>query len=107
MTQERDTKLDMEAIVLELQEANRWLRVLALPILKERLEAELKTPTDRKIYQASTGGSQREVAKAIGGSHMKVARSWARWAAAGVMAPTTTGGRFVRLVDLETVGLGG
>lgn len=93
------------AILDELEKLNLWLRVLALPALREQLSAELRSESDWKIYQASTGGSSRVVAKAAGVSQSTVVGAWNKWAAAGIVAPTATSGRFKRLVDLESIGI--
>ena len=95
---------DSNPILAELQEMNRWLRVLAVPVLRERLTEELKSKSDRDIYQASTGGSVRDVAKASGVAASTVSKAWNRWSGAGIVAPTDTTGRVQRLIDLDSIG---
>jgi hypothetical protein len=95
----------MRQVLDEIREANRWLRVLAAPLLRERLEEQLRTATERKIYQASVGGGGREVGRAAGVSQPTVSAAWRRWASAGIVAPTDTPGRYQRLVDLESLGI--
>ena len=92
-------------VVAELQEANRWLRVLAEPVLRERLLSHLKEGSDRKVYQASTGVGTRDVEKATGVSKSAVATMWVRWVAAGIMKPTGTVGRYERVVSLSEFGI--
>ncbi len=88
-------------IVRELQEANRWLRLLAEPHIVDRLSQQLTGKLDRAIYQASTGGSSREVAKEAGVAHTTVQDAWERWAPSGIVEETETPGRFRRIVDLR------
>src|SRR5262245_44771390 len=92
-------------LVVELREANLWLRVLAAPVLRERIENTLTSPKERLVYQASTGGSVRDVEEATGVSKSSVQNYWGRWAAAGIMRPSAAAGRYERLVDLRSVGI--
>lgn len=96
---------DSDAVLTELRDLNRWIQILATPVLRDRLEELLAGANDRKIYQASIGGTQAEVAAAAGVSQPTVSAAWRKWAAAGIVKPTATQGRFVRLVDLEVIGL--
>jgi CRP-like cAMP-binding protein len=96
---------ELEPVLEELREANRWLRLLATPLLRDRLTEVLVSDNDRKIYQASTGGSQTEVATASGVSQPTVSAAWKKWAAVGIVQRTKTEGRFTRLVDLESFGI--
>ena len=90
-----------------LGEAVKWLRVLAAPTVKEWLEPHLTTADERKVYQASTGGSNRDVAKVSGVSHATVSRCWNRWkeAAPPIVKQTGRQGRYVRLYDLVELNL--
>ena len=107
MTDERDQADPQTLIIEELRQANVWLRVLAAPVLRERLAEALDTDTNRRIYQASTGGSGREVAKEAGVSQPTVRTAWQKWAVAGIVMPTDTPGRYERLVDVNSIGLEG
>lgn len=96
---------DTQAVVTQLERINLWLRILVTPTLRERLQAELQDERDRAIYQASTGASSREVARAVGVSPSTVVGAWERWAKSGVVLPTETRGRYQRLIDLTTLGI--
>lgn len=93
-----------ERILVELEGIHRWMRILAEPALRERLRTHLKDKNDCAVYQASTGGSVREVEQATNVSKSAVASAWSRWAAAGLMEPTDVQGRYRRLIDLKTLG---
>jgi hypothetical protein len=96
----------LASVEAQLKEANFWLRILAEPVLTDRLRKMIRTRNDRAIYQASLGGSTREVGKAAGVHHSTVESAWERWAAGGIVRVGNTPGRYVRLVDLDTVGVG-
>ena len=92
-------------ILKEIRETNKWLRVIATPELRQRLSNEISTPEEYRVYQASQGGSTREVAAQAKVGVATVHAMWARWSAAGILEETTTSGRYVRLVDLKTLGI--
>jgi transposase len=60
---------------------------------------------ERRVYQASTGGSMQEVANTAGVSHQTVANYWKRWAAASpaIIEATPVKGRYRRIFDLAEV----
>ena len=98
--------MTLEAELLaEIRQSNRWLRILALPTLREQLEAELSKPELKRIYDESDGRQIREVATAAKVGFGTVQRRWQDWAAKGLVEPTETSGRFRKIVDLKDVGL--
>lgn len=94
-------------MLTEVRETNRWLRILALPTLRDKLAAELTKPVLRRIYQASDGRQIRAVAKTAKVGSGTVHRYWQDWAAQGLLEPTEVSGRFRRIIDLKEVGLEG
>ena len=91
--------------LIDLQrEANRWLRVMALPAVSEALSGALTTPEARRVYQASDGRTSREVGADAGVSHPTVLRYWNRWAR-GALVEQVALGRYRRVVSLDEVGL--
>ena len=96
---------ELEGLLEAIKESNRWLRVLAAPVLRESLEAQFPGRNDRKIYRLSTGGSSREVARAANVDAKTVRIAWKRWSEAGVVVPTDTEGRFQKIVDLKSIGI--
>lgn len=94
-----------EDMLAEARETNRWLRILALPTLREQLAAELTKPELKRIYQASDGRQIREVATAAKVGVATVHRYWKDWSAQGLLGPTDVTGRFRRIIDLKEVGL--
>lgn len=87
------------------RESNRWLRILALPMLRDKLEGQLKKPESKRIYQQSDGRTIRDVATAAGVGPSTVHRYWQEWVSQGLVEPTETAGRFRRIIDLKEVGL--
>ena len=98
------TNEDVE-LLKAVRESNKWLRILALPALKTGLEAALKKPEERRVYQASDGRTIREVHEAAGVSYGTVVNYWRRWAKTGLVQETNVSGRYERLVDLADVGV--
>lgn len=94
-----------DELVASLAEMKRWLRILALPALRQILEAEIPSQELRRIYQATDGRQIREVAAAASSSFGTVQRYWQIWAGRGLVEPTTRKRRFRRIVDLREVGL--
>ncbi len=90
-----------------LEEAVRWLRVLAAPMLRTTLASALTTTEERRVYQASTGESMKDVGQAAGVSHQTVANYWKKWTASRpkIVEPTVVNGRFRRIYDLDAVDL--
>jgi len=94
-----------EEMLEATKETNRWLRILALPALRERLSKELSKSEFKHIYEASDGRSIREVAASAKVSVGSVHRYWQVWAAQGLLEPTDSPGRFRRIVSLGEIGL--
>jgi|SRR5439155_9166595 len=94
-----------DELLQAVRESNRWLRILALPGLRERLSAALDSDTKRRIYQHSDGRTIREVATASGAGFGTVQRCWQDWSEAVLMDLTETAGRYRRLLSLAEVGL--
>jgi hypothetical protein len=96
-----------EEMLQATKQTNRWLRILALPALRERLSTELSKPEFRRIYEASDGRPIREVAASAKVSVGSVHRYWQVWAAQGLLEPTESPGRFRKIVNLGEIGLEG
>ena len=94
-----------EELLQEVKATNRWLRVLAMPKLREVLDDALSNPQLKRIYQESDGRQIRSLAKAAGAGFGTVQRHWQAWAAQGLMEPTDVSGRFRKVIDLNEAGL--
>jgi hypothetical protein len=92
-------------IIAAQRETNRWLRVLAWPVLAEVLRKTLRTPEEMRVYRESDGRTSRDVGAASGVSHTTVHNYWRRWAPAGIVEPAGVEGRYRHLVDLADVGI--
>jgi hypothetical protein len=94
-----------EELLKVVRETNRWLRIMAMPLLRERLASVLAKPEMKLVYQNSDGRQMREVASAAKVGHTTVQRYWQDWAAQGLVEPTEVPGRFRKIIDLKEVGL--
>lgn len=94
-----------EELLRAVRDTNRWLRILAIPTLREKLIAALTKPELKLVYQMSDGRQSREVGASAKVAHRTVQRYWQEWAAQGLMEPTEIPGRFRKIIDLREVGL--
>lgn len=90
-----------------LEELVRWTKIVAAPTVRGWLEPVLTTTDERKVYQASTGGTTREVAAVAGVSHVTVGSYWKRWKSARppILQEGGRKGRYERLYDLAEMNL--
>jgi len=95
----------MREMIAGQEETNRWLRVLAWPVLAEALRNALGTPEEMRVYQESDGRTSRDVGAASGVSHTTVHNYWRRWARAGLVERAGVEGRYRHLVELGDVGI--
>jgi hypothetical protein len=105
MEASRNGEVSMREVLAGIRESNRWLRVLAQPVLAQALRAALRKPEERRVYQESDGRQVREVSASAGVSYGTVVNYWKRWAKLGLVEETSVQGRFARIVDLEDVGI--
>lgn len=97
-----DSPQSNERICALLEELVAWAKVTGYRHAREALSDTLQTQTYRKIYQASTGESSREVADQVGVSGKTVRRVWGLGSRLGLMRESTeVAGRYVRSFDLE------
>lgn len=94
-----------EKLLKAVKETNRWLRIMALPPLREKLAAVLTKREMKLVYQNSDGRQMREVAASANVGHTTVQRYWHEWATRGLVEPTEIAGRFRKIIDLKEVGL--
>ena len=94
-----------DELLRSVKETNRWLRIMALPVLREKLTAELTKPELRRLYQQTDGRQIREVASSAKVGFGTVQRHWQSWAAQGLVEPTEVAGRFRKIIDLKEIGL--
>ena len=96
MAEERD-----ESVVL-LKEIARWTRIAAAPTIWEWVAPALTNADERKVYQASTGVTSREIAGTTGVSQRTVTNYWNRWKSADppIVREGERKGRYERLYDL-------
>lgn len=94
--------VDSERVEELLEELVRWTKIAAAPSVRAWLEPVLTTADERGVYQASTGGTSREVAAVTGVGHVTVTNYWRRWKSAqpAIIRETERAGRYARLFDL-------
>ncbi len=96
-----------DAILTELREQTKWLRLLGLSSLRPLVASALQTERDRLVYELSDGmRSTRDLAKLTGTSQMTVNRLWQDWLAMGICAESRVRpGRAQQLVSLSKLGV--
>ena len=95
----------MDDVVGELRLVNKWLRILAGPVLRTMLEEELTSPELARIYEASDGRDIRSVCKEAQVAYGTVHRRWQEWAGKGMLEPAGRKGRYEKVVSLTEMGL--
>lgn len=91
----------------ELRQVNHWLKILATPLVSEKLRSVLKRDDEWRVYQASDGSAREQVAKAASVSHGTVSNYWKLWAKSGIVRETETKGRYQKLFDIDEFLAGG
>lgn len=95
-------KEELTRIAETLDELLALKRMETMDQARSALQRALPGDSHRLIYQASTGGSSREVAEIAHVSDKAVRDNWKRFFRAGLMREDRqTKGRFVRTFDLE------
>ena len=101
-----------EVILKELKEQTKWLRFLALPGLKQTIQANINTKDQKRIYELTDGKlSTNEISKnlqeeGIKTSHMTVYNYWKRWYALGLVEPSENyTGRYKNIIELTDLNL--
>jgi transposase len=94
---------DQKMTVELLREILKWTKVTSIPEVKAVLLATLKTPEQRKAYQASNGRKLAEVAAMANAGVSTVGKWWDSWAKLGIaeMRPAQGGSRAFRSFSLE------
>ena len=91
----------LEEIRDELRQANRWLRILATPLISEKLRAILKKDDEWRVYRASDGRAREQVAHSSAVSHGTVSNYWKAWASLGIVEETEVKGRFRKVFHVD------
>lgn len=84
-----------------IRESNRWLRILATPLVSQRLKAILRKDDEWRVYGASDGRAREQVAESSGVSHGTVSNYWKAWAPLGIVEETETKGRYRKAFDVD------
>jgi hypothetical protein len=96
-----------DAILNELREQTKWLRLLGLGSVRPLITQVLTSDRDRLVYENTNGlRTAREVAKLAGVSHPTVLKLWQDWLALGICIESRTqSGRAEHLVPLSKLGI--
>ena len=90
-----------------LRENNRLLRVIASPLVEEKLQKVLHKDEERRVYRASDGSPRKVVGQKAGVSHTTVSNYWKLWEPLGILEKTETAGRYRHRYDVVDIALGG
>ncbi len=102
MTEEKTDK-----IIDLLEEILKWVRLEGAQRAKDTLTDLLKTDTEKLVYANSDGRTSREIARAVGTSHMTVINYWRKWLKFGIVKEKSSRGgtRFVKVFSLPDFGV--
>ena len=93
-----------ESILEELRAQTRWLRLMALPVLRSTAKTVLDTPRKRAVYELATGEKTvREISDLTGASIGAISGYWAEWEHAGLVSKSDR--RFIHVGALDSLGL--
>jgi len=102
---------DSETISQKLDELIFWTKFSALPMFRTILVENLRTDTDKLVYELSNGKrSTRQISKLItkGGrkiTHVTIANMWQRWNILNLVIPAERMGRYRKVISLEALGI--
>jgi len=98
-----DENETLVAIRDELVATNRWLRILATPLVAERLGRVLKKDEEWRVYRESDGRPREQVADSAGVSHGTVSNYWKAWEPLEILETTETKGRYRHRYDVDSI----
>lgn len=90
-----------------LQENTRLLRILASPLVEEKLQRVIHKDEEWRVYCASDGSSSHAVAKSSSVSHQTVSNYWKAWAPLHILEETDTKGRYRHRYNVDGIVLEG
>jgi len=90
-----------------LEEILRWTRLQGMDKLKAVIAANLRSESERLVYEYSDGDrSVRDIEATIGVSRSTVTRYWDKWQRLGIVEKSRKyEGRWKRLCSLEDLGI--
>jgi hypothetical protein len=96
-----------DAILDELREQTKWLRVLGLGSLRPLVTTVVKSDRDKVVYEQSNGErTARDVAKIARVTHPTVLRLWQDWLSLGICIESRRHpGRAAHVLPLSKLGL--
>ncbi len=95
-----------DVMLEELRTQTAWLRLLAMPTLRNELVKALTDDKRRLVYELSTGDvGTREIAKAADVGAASVSRYWNEWERVGLMRRVGSQGRVAHIASLASLGI--
>ena len=96
-----------DAILDELREQTKWLRLLGLGALRPLVTTVVKSDRDKVVYEQSNGErTAREVAKVARVTHPTVLRLWQDWLSLGICIESRRHpGRAEHVLPLSRLGI--
>jgi hypothetical protein len=102
----------LSELLEETKRQTAWLKILALPRLKQVMEETLTNKKEKRMYELSDGSnstvdvSKQLLKEGIRVSHMTVYNRWKKWASLGIVIPSEEyTGRFKKVIGLADLGL--
>ncbi len=94
------------SILDELRAQTAWLKLLAEPVLRTRLERVLDSERKRKVYELTTGDATvREISRESGAGLGTVSGYWNEWSRLDVVRTIGNQGRVARIASLASLGI--
>ena len=90
-----------------LLENNRLLRILASPLIAERLRMVLHKDEEWSVYRESDGSPRDVVAERSGVSRGTVSKYWKAWLPLDILDETETSGRYRHRYEVDSIVLEG
>lgn len=89
-----------------LEELLKWLKMSIRPTIKKTFEENIKTDTEKLVYELSNGNSSPFIAKKAGIDSSTVRDYWQKWAEKGMMEICSDyKRRYCRVLSLKELGI--
>ena len=101
-----DIKDPQKRTVELLEDLLKWTKMSTRPTIKKTFEENLKTDTEKFVYELSDGKSSPSIASTVGIDPSTVRDYWRKWADAGMMEVCPRyKSRFCKLFSLGELGI--
>jgi len=88
-----------------------WTKLSAMPSIRKTIVDNLRSDTDKLVYELSDGNrSTREIANIISKrgkkiSYVTIANMWKKWSILNIVMSAQRKGRYKKIISLESLGI--